>query len=202
MVCAVSESTRVDVTMFSSAPSTLWLYVATSVRAQDHLHPLAGCAPPPTRWRRIASRKCEEPFRGDVNPLSSGPTSRDWFPGYVLVSLSQKAIVAVLHCHRCGQFFVQAYEMSMNKEGRSTLSGPMPPLWGAWGVDRCAGQVAMAIDRSGRRTMPTDGVGSPIGCPPSGLRADVGTESRTVRPLHGAPRGDCGVEKGGKDGEE
>ena len=85
MVCAVSESTRMDVGMFSSASNTLWLYIAASVRTQDHPHPLAGCAPPPTRWRQIASRKCEESFRGDVNPLSSGSTSRDRFLGYALV---------------------------------------------------------------------------------------------------------------------
>ena len=35
---------------------------------------------PPTRWRRIASRRCEEPFQGDVNLLSSGSMSRDRFP--------------------------------------------------------------------------------------------------------------------------
>ena len=53
-------------------PSNLWLYLAANVRAQDHPHPIAGRALPLTRWRRIASRKCEEPFRGDVNPVSSG----------------------------------------------------------------------------------------------------------------------------------
>ena len=93
MVCAVSESTRMDVGMFSSAPSTLWLYIAASVRAQHHPPPLAGCAPPSTRWRRIASRKCEESFQGDVNPLSSGSTSRDRFPGYSFVSLSKRPLL-------------------------------------------------------------------------------------------------------------
>ena len=38
MACMVSEGTRVDVMKFSSALSTLWLYSATSVRAQDHPH--------------------------------------------------------------------------------------------------------------------------------------------------------------------
>ena len=85
MACAVSESTRANVAVFSSAPSALWLYIAASVGAQDRRHLLAGCAPPPTRWRRIASRKCEEQFPGDVNPLYSGSKSRDRFLGYSLV---------------------------------------------------------------------------------------------------------------------
>ena len=97
MACAVTEDARVDVAKFSSALSTLWLYLATSVRAQDHPHPIIGHALPPTRWRRTASRKCEEPFRGDVNPVSSGSTLRGQFSGYSLVRLSQTAIVAVLH---------------------------------------------------------------------------------------------------------
>ena len=62
MICTVSEDTKVDVAKFLSAPNTFWLYLATSTRAQDHLHPIAGRALPPTRWRQIASRKCEEPF--------------------------------------------------------------------------------------------------------------------------------------------
>ena len=97
MACTVSEGTRVDVAKFSSAPSTFWLYLATSVRAQDHPHPLAGRALPRTRWRRIALRKCEEPFQGDVNLVSSGSTLRGLFLGYSLVRLSQTAVVAVLH---------------------------------------------------------------------------------------------------------
>ena len=51
-----------DVGMFLSAPSTLWLYIAASVHTQGHPHLLAGCAPPLTRWHQIALRKCEEPF--------------------------------------------------------------------------------------------------------------------------------------------
>ena len=41
--------------------------------------------------------------------------------------------------------------------------GPYSPL-GERGESIDAGQVAMAIDRSSRRTMLTGGVGSPIGC--------------------------------------
>ena len=85
MACAVLEGTRMDVVMLSSAPSTLWLYIAASAPAQHHPHPLAGCAPPPTRWRQIESRKCGKPCGGDVNPLSSDYTSRDRFLGYRLV---------------------------------------------------------------------------------------------------------------------
>ena len=33
MVCVVSESTRMDVEVFSSPPSTLCVYIAASVRA-------------------------------------------------------------------------------------------------------------------------------------------------------------------------
>ena len=117
------------------SPSTLWLYLATSVRAQDHPHPIAGRALPPTRWRRIASRKCEEPFRGDVNPVSSGSTLRGWFSGYSLVRLSQTAIVAVLHCKLTNRLVVKTCTMKMNNEARSTLPGPLAPRE-AWGADR------------------------------------------------------------------
>ena len=48
MVCAVSKITKINVGMLSTAPNIIWLYIAASVRVQDHPHPLAGCAPPPT----------------------------------------------------------------------------------------------------------------------------------------------------------
>ena len=60
----------------------------------------------------------------------------------------------------------------------------------------------MATDYSGGRTMPTGNAGSLIGRQPWGLRAEAGAESWMVHPLHGASRGDGGVDKGGKDGEK
>ena len=188
MACTVSEVTRLDVAKFSSTPSTFWLYLATSVRAQDHPHPIAGRALPRTRWRRIASRKCEEPFRGDVNPVSSGSTSRGRFSGYSLVRLSQTAIVAVLHCKLTNPLVVKTCTMKMINEARSTLPGPLVPL-GRRGELIVAGQVAMATGRDGRRTMPTGGAGSPIDGRPSGTRVEDATGAWTVRPLHGAPPG-------------
>ena len=158
MACMVSEDTRVDVEKFSSAPSTLWLYLATSMRAQGHPHPIAGRALPPTRWRRIASRKCEEPFRGDVSPVSSGSTLRGRFSGYSLVRLSQTAIVAVLHCKLTNRLIVKTCTMKMNNEARSNLPGPLVPPGGR-GELIVAGQVAMATGRGSRRTMPTGGAG-------------------------------------------
>ena len=130
MACAVSEDTRVDVAKFSSAPSTLWLYLATSVRAQDHPHPIAGRALPPTRWRRITSRKCEEPFQGDVNPVSSGSTLCGRSSDYSLVRLSQMAIVAILHYKLTNGLVVKTCTMKMNNEARSTLPGPLAPPGG------------------------------------------------------------------------
>ena len=127
MACTVSEDTKVDVAKFSSAPSTFWLYLATSVRTQDHPHPIAGRALPRTRWRRIASRKCDEPLRGDVNPVSSGSTLRGWFSDYSLVRLGQTAVVAVLHCKLTNRLVVKTCTMKMNNEARSTLPGPLVP---------------------------------------------------------------------------
>ena len=92
--------------------------------AQDHPHPIAGCALPWTRWRRIASGKCEEPFQGDVNLVSSGSMLRGWFSGYSLVRLSQTDVVAVLHCKLTNQLVVKTCMMKMNNEARSTLPGP------------------------------------------------------------------------------
>ena len=173
---------------FSSAPSTFWLYLATTMLAQDHPHPIVGRALPRTRWRRIASRKCEEPFRGDVNPVSSGSTLRGRFSGYSLVRLSQTTIVAVLNCKLTNRLVVKTCTMKMNNEARSILPGPLVPL-GRRGELIVAGQVAMATGRDGRRTMPTGGVGSPISGRPSGTRVEDATGAWTVRPLHGAPPG-------------
>ena len=188
MACTVSEDTRVDVAKFSSAPSTLWLYLATSMRAQDHPHPIAGRALPPLRWRRIASRKCEEPFRGEVNIISSGSTLRGRFSGYSLVRLRQMAVVALLHCKLTNWLVVKICTMKTNNEARSILLGPLVPL-GRHGELIVAGQVAMATGRDGRRTMPTVGAGSPIDGRPSGTRMEDTTGAWTVRPLHGAPPG-------------
>ena len=127
MACTVSGGTRVDVAKFSSALSTLWLYSATRVRAQDHPHPIAGRALPPSRWRRIASRKCDEPFRGDVNIVSSGSTLHGRFSGYSLVRLSQTTIVAILHCKLTNRLVVKTCTMKMINEARSTLPGPLVP---------------------------------------------------------------------------
>ena len=129
MACTVLEGTRVDVAKFSSALSTLWLYLATSVRARDHPHPIAGRTLPRTRWRRRASTKCDEPFQCDVNPVSSGSTLRGRFLGYSLVRLSQTAVVAVLHCKLTNQLVVKTCTMKMINEARSTLPGPLVP-WG------------------------------------------------------------------------
>ena len=53
------------------------------------------------------------------------------------------------------------------------------------------GQVAMATDHGGRRTMPTGDAGSPIGGQSSETREEAVTGAWTVRPLHRAP-GDFG----------
>ena len=148
----------------------------------------AGRALPPSRWRRIASRKCEEPFQGDVNLVSSGSTLRGRFSGYSLVRLSQTTIVAVLHCKLTNRLVVKTCTMKMINEARSTLPGPLVPL-GRRGELIVAGQVAMATGRDGRRTMPTGGAGSPIDGRPSGTRVEDATGAWTVRPLHGAPPG-------------
>ena len=109
----------------------------------------AGRALPPSRWRRIASRKCEEPFRGDVNLVSSGSTLRGRFSGYSLVRLSQTTIVAVLHCKLTNRLVVKTCTMKMINEARSTLPGPLIPL-GRRGELIVAGQVAMVTGHDGR----------------------------------------------------
>ena len=59
-VWVVVGATGMDMAMLSSAPCILWLYIAVSVYAQDHFHPVAGRTPPPTRRRRLAWGKCEK----------------------------------------------------------------------------------------------------------------------------------------------
>ena len=126
----------------SRQPPVFFNCTLRPMRMQDHRHPIAGHPPPPNRRRRIASRKCEGPSRGDVGLVSRGFTLRGRFPGFSIVRLSQMAIVVVLHCYRSNPFFEQAYEMAMRKEGRSTLLGPLaappspPPPQEAWGADR------------------------------------------------------------------
>ena len=61
------------------------------------------------------------------------------------------------------------------------------------------GQVAMATDYGGRQTMPTSGMGSPIGGHPLGTRVEATTGAWMVRPLHGVPQRAGGVREGQKD---
>ena len=201
MACTVLGCARVDVAKFSSALSTLWLYSATNACVQDHPHPIAGRALPPSRWRRLASRKCEEPFRGDVNLVSSGSTLRGQFSGYSLVQLSQTAVVTVLHCKLTNRLVVKTYTMKMINEARSTLPGPLVPL-GRRGELIVAGQVAMATGRDGRQTMLTGGARSPIGGRLSGTRVEDATGAWTVRPLHRAPLGISEASEGRTNGAQ
>lgn len=64
--------------MFSSVPCTLSLPIGARVyaHADDH-HLFAGRAPLPTRWRRIAARKCEEVSFGDGSSVSRRSASLD-----------------------------------------------------------------------------------------------------------------------------
>ena len=48
-----------DVAMFLSVSCTLGLHCEASERSQGHLHLVADQAPPPTRWRRLVSERCE-----------------------------------------------------------------------------------------------------------------------------------------------
>ena len=90
--------------------------------------------------------------------------------------------------------------MAFNEESRSTLSDSMASSGSVGGLID-AGQVVMATDRSGRRTMPT----SELRDLRSGYRdcdTEAGMESWTVYPLRTAPwRGDA-VERGRKGAEE
>ena len=136
-------------------------------------------------WPRGSVRN---PFRGGVNPVSSGSTLRGRFSAYSLVRLSQTAIVAVLHCKLTNRLVVKTCTMKMINEARSTLPGPLAPP-GRRGELIVAGQVAMATGRDSQRTMPTGGAGSPIGGRPSGTRLEDATGAWTVSPLHGTPLG-------------
>ena len=58
MMCAVLESAKMDVGMFSSAPQYFMIVNCSLVSsAQHHPHPLAGCSPPPDS---MASNSVEE----------------------------------------------------------------------------------------------------------------------------------------------
>ena len=81
----------------------------------------------------------------------------------------------------------------------STLSGELYPPGGR-GELIAVGQMAMAIDHGGRRTMPTCGAGSSIGGWLSGTREEATMGAWTVRPLYRAPPGVGGASEGGKDG--
>ena len=127
MTCAILDSTKVDVAKLSIAPNTLWLYLAASACAQDHLHPIAGRALPLTRWRRIASRKCEELLQGDVNLVFGSSTSCSRFSDYSLVWWSQTVIATILHCKLTNRLVVKTCTMYMNNEVHSTLLNPLAP---------------------------------------------------------------------------
>ena len=89
--------------------------------------------------------------------------------------------------------------MAAPNDARSTPLDALSPL-GERGELIVVGQVAMATDHGGRRTMPTGNAGSPIGGWPSGTREEVATGAWTVRPLYRAPPGVCGASEAEKDG--
>ena len=62
------------------------------------------------------------------------------------------------------------------------------------------GQVVMATDLGGRRTMPTGDAGSPIGGRSSEMQEEAVTGAWTVRPLHRAPRDVGRADKGRERG--
>ena len=183
----------------SSQPPVHYPCTSRPVRTQDHPHPVAGCAPPPTRRCRIASKKCEEPSRGDAGLVCRRSSSRGQFPGYSLVRLSHTAIVAAVHCNSSDQFVVNTFVMSMNSEARSILSGPLA-LSQERGESIALGQVAMATDRGSRRTALTGNAGIPIGGRPSGTRKEAVMETWIVRPLYGARPGVGKTSEGGETG--
>ena len=88
--------------------------------------------------------------------------------------------------------------MATLNNNRSTLSDVFAPP----GELIVVGQVAMDTDLGGRRTMPTDGVGSPIGGWLLRTQMEAVTGPWTVRPLHEAQKevGDVNetVEKGAR----
>ena len=91
--------------------------------------------------------------------------------------------------------------MAAPNDARSTPSDVLSPL-GERGELIVVGQVAMATDHGGRRTMPTGNAGSPIGGWPSGTREEVATGAWAVRPLHRAPPGVGEASKGRANGAQ
>ena len=89
--------------------------------------------------------------------------------------------------------------MATPNETRSTLSDDLGPP-GEGGELIVVGQVAMATDHGGRRTMGTGGTGSPIGERQSETREEVEMETWTVRLLYGAPPGVAKASEGGETG--
>ena len=94
---------------------------------------------------------------------------------------------------------VEIVSMATPKDTRSTLSGELNPPGGR-GELIAVGQMAMAIDHGGRRTMPTGGVGSSIGGWPSRTREEATMGAWMVRPLYRAPLGVGGASEAEKDG--
>ena len=78
--------------------------------------------------------------------------------------------------------------MATPNDTRLTLSGELNPPGGR-GELIAIGQMSMAIDHGGQRTMPTDGAGSSISGWPSGTWEEATMGAWTVHPLYRAPPG-------------
>ena len=169
------------------------------MHAQDHLNPFGGNTLPTTRGRRLAVGERQKVLWRDVGSVSRSSTVRSQFPGQSLVDVSHLAILAKACCKHIERFIGVTCTMRMNDGNHVSLPG----VWilsGDRGELIAVGEMAMAIDHGGRRTMPTGGAGSSIDGWPSGTAEEAAMETWTVRPLYRAPPRVGGASEAGKDG--
>ena len=199
-VWMIMEVTGMDVAMFLSASCTLGLYCEASEHAQDHFHPLTDQAVSPIWWHRLVSGRCEGASLRNIIPVSRSSTLCSQSPCHSLVDVSHLASLAKARCKHIEQFIDVAYMMAMsdgNPVNLSGASGP-PPLEQKALI--AVGQVAMATDHGGGKTMLTGGEGFPIGGQPLGKREEAAMETWTSAHCTGRLQGSATRVRGDKTG--
>ena len=132
------------------------------MHAQSHHNPFAGNALPLTRGRRLAVGERQEVLWHDMGSVSRSSIVHSRCPAQSSVNDSHLAILTKGRCKHIEWFIGITYTMAMNDGNQVGLSGVSAPSREC-GELIAMGQMAMAIDHGGRRTMSTSGTGSSIG---------------------------------------
>lgn len=104
----------------------------------------AGCASPPTRQRRIATKKCEYVPCGEKSSAARSSTSQAQLPCNIVVRVSRTALFCLCLCKHIVEVHSKYVSMSSLRYQRSTPLGLLS-LFGKQGELIALWQVAVAV---------------------------------------------------------